>query len=252
MRNEIPILEFDDDPAAVVSPRHEHLGLWLPERAVFPFLGAEVDRFAEKHGARLVTHFVSATKEYPVYVARIGGHTLCLVQAPVGAPAATQILDWLVGYGVRKVISAGSCGVLTTLDENVFLVPARALRDEGTSYHYLAPSRFVDVSPVARQAIEETLAAHGLPVRTVTTWSCDGFYRETKAKVSYRRSEGCEVVEMECSALASCATMRGICWGELLYTADTLASAAAYDERGWGKESASLAMKLCVEAALRL
>ena len=59
-----------------------------------------------------------------------------LCQAPVGAAAATQILDWLIGYGVREVISAGSCGALEKFPESTFLVPNKALRDEGTSYHY--------------------------------------------------------------------------------------------------------------------
>lgn len=250
--HDMPILEYDPDPCAIIMPHHERLALQLPPRAAFPFLGDEVERFAVSHGARLVTCFVSATKDYPVYIADIDGREICLMQAPVGAPAATQILDWLVAYGVKGIVSAGSCGVLEEMDENVFLVPTRALRDEGTSYHYLPPSRYVEVSDVARRAIEETLAAHGLIYREVMTWSCDGFYRETEAMVRHRHDEGCSVVEMECAALAACAKLRGVVWGELLYTADTLADACAYDERGWGHDSTAFAMELCVEAALRL
>ena len=51
----------------------------------------------------------------------------------------------------------------------------------------------------------------------------DGFFREMKEKVAYRKSEGCSVVEMECSALAACAAFRSATWGMLLYTADSLA-----------------------------
>jgi hypothetical protein len=54
-------------------------------------------------------------------------------------------------------------------EENVFLVPNRALRDEGTSYHYLPPSRFVDVSQEARDAIEKALKNRGLKYTEVTT-----------------------------------------------------------------------------------
>lgn len=141
-----------------------------------------------------------------------------MMQAPVGAPAAAQILDWLIAYGVREIVSCGSCGVLGDMDENVFLVPYRALRDEGTSYHYLPPGRFVEISEKARAAIEKTLDRHGLRCSEVTTWSTDGFFRETKEKVEYRKREGCSVVEMECSALAACDQLRGAIWGELLYT----------------------------------
>ena len=62
----------------------------------------------------------------------------------------------------------------------------------------------------------------------------DGFFRETKEKVAYRKSEGCSVVEMECSALAACAAFRSSTWGMLLYTADSLADVQRYDQRHWG------------------
>ena len=138
------------------------------------------------------------------------------------------------------------------MDENVFLVPYRALRDEGTSYHYLPPERFVGVSEKARSAIEKTMNHHNLPYLEVITWSTDGFYRETKEKVDYRKSEGCSVVEMECSALAACAQLRGVVWGELLYTADTLADAERYDERNWGDDSVAYALELFIEAFVNI
>lgn len=247
-----PLLEYDDDPGAVIMPNHEGLGARFPRKAVFAFLGDAVDRYSMSHGARIVTWFVSATKEYPAYVIEVGGEEICLMQAPVGAPAAAQILDWLIAYGVREVISTGACGALEELAENTFLVPCRALRDEGTSYHYLPPSRFVEVSATARRAIGDALRSRGLPYAEVTTWSTDGFYRETKGKVARRRSEGCSVVEMECSALAACAQLRGAIWGELLYTADTLANVECYDERGWGCDSVDLALELCIEAVMRV
>ncbi len=252
VKNAVPILEYDPDPSAVIAPDHERLGIRLPRKAAFPFLGEEVDRFAAEHGAETVSRFVSATKEYPVYVLEAGGQEICLVQAPVGAPAAAQVLDWLISYGVRGIVSCGSCGVLTPMEENRFLIPTRALRDEGTSYHYLPPSRFVEVSETARSAIERTLRRRGLPYEEVTTWSTDGFFRETREKTEYRRKEGCSVVEMECSALAACAQLRGAVWGELLFTADTLADAERYDERGWGGESAGSALELCLESVLEL
>jgi len=248
IKNEIPILEFDTDNTAVIMPSHEGLSMSLPPKAVFAFLGDTIDDYAKRHNAKLVGRFESATKVYPVYVLDSDGQDICLMQAPVGAPAAVQILDWLISYGVRIVFSAGSCGVLEDLDENLFLVPVKALRDEGTSYHYVAPTRFIDISKDSLKAVEKALNSLGLPYKEVVTWSTDGFFRETKDKIEYRKSEGCSVVEMECSALAACAQMRGVIWGEILYTADTLAGAEKYDERNWGRDSAELALELCIQA----
>ena len=251
-KNDIPILEFDSEKSAVIMPNHERINMKLPRKAVLAFLGSAVDHYAAAHQAKIAGYFVSATKEYPVYVMDIKNQQISLMQAPVGAPAAVQVLDWLISYGAREIISGGSCGVLVDLDENVFLVPDKALRDEGTSYHYLPPSRFAEISKEARSAIEKTLKDHNLNYTEVTTWSTDGFFRETKEKVEYRIAEGCSVVEMECAALAACAQMRGAIWGELLFTADTLADAEHYDERNWGDDSVGYALELCIEAVQKI
>ena len=252
IKNDVPLLEFDTDTNAVIMPTHEQLALHLPQRGVFAFLGKYIEEYAQAHGGVKVGVFVSSTKAYPVYSVQYNGMDVCLCQAPVGAAPAVQFLDWLIGYGVQTIISAGSCGALEHFPENTFLIPTKALRDEGASYHYMKPSRFVDVNPVALRAIEETLKGHGLPYTEVVSWSTDGFFRETKAKVSYRKAEGCSVVEMECAALAACAYMRGAVWGEILFTADTLADLNAYDERSWGIGSYAYALQLCLDAVVRV
>lgn len=104
----------------------------------------------------------------------------------------------------------------------------------------------------ARSAIRHTLAEHKLNCREVITWSTDGFFRETKEKVSYRRREGCSVVEMECSALAACAAFRGATWGMILYTADSLADIDRYDARNWGGNAYEYALTLCLDAVIKL
>lgn len=252
IKNEFPILEFDSDQEAMIMPDHENLEMVLPKKAVFAFLGEAIDEYAKNHNAKIVGMFESMTKKYPVYIINYQGEDICLMQAPVGAAPATQLLDWLIFYGVKEIISGGSCGALEQFAENVFLVPYLALRDEGTSYHYLAPSRYVEINSQALKAIEKTLYEHNLKYVEVKTWSTDGFFRETKEMVVYRRQEGCAVVEMECSALAACAKMRNVVWGELLYTADSLANLEKYDERNWGNDSIEYALKLCFEAVLKI
>ena len=243
----IPILEFDDNPLAVIMPNHEGLDLQLPKKCIYAFLEEEIDRYAREVGAECVGEFISATKTYPVYVMDYKGEKVCLAQAPVGSAPAAQFMDWLIGYGVEQIISTGTCGVLADIEENAFLVPVRALRDEGTSYHYAAPSRYMDVHVEAISAIEQVLEQLGIPYEEVMTWTTDGFYRETAEKVAYRKKEGCAVVEMECSALAAVAQLRGVVWGELLFTADSLADLDNYDSRDWGAEAFGKALELCLE-----
>ena len=243
----IPILEFDDNPQAVIMPNHEGLDLQLPKKCIYAFLEEEIDRYAREVGAECAGEFISATKTYPVYVMDYKGEKVCLAQAPVGSAPAAQFMDWLIGYGVEQIISTGTCGVLADIEENAFLVPVRALRDEGTSYHYAAPSRYMNVHVEAISAIEQVLEQLGIPYEEVMTWTTDGFYRETAEKVAYRKEEGCAVVEMECSALAAVAQLRGVVWGELLFTADSLADFDNYDQRDWGAEAFDKALELCLE-----
>ena len=245
-------MEFDDEQAAVINPTHEELDLKLPKKCVLAFLGDYIDEYALKNDASKASEFVSATKLYPIYITKYKGEEIVLCQAPVGAAPAAQIMDWLIGYGVREIISAGSCGALEKFPESTFLVPNKALRDEGTSYHYAAPSRFMGISEKARKAIEEAVLEHGMKYQEVITWSTDGFFRETKDKVAYRKSEGCSVVEMECSALAACAAFRGATWGMILYTADSLADVDKYDERNWGGNAYEYALTLCLDSVVKM
>ena len=252
IKNEIPILEFDTEKTAVINPTHEKLELKLPKKCVFAFLGDYIDEYASKTDTKQVAHFISATKFYPIYITKYKGEEIVLCQAPVGAAPATQLLDWLIGYGVCEIISSGSCGALEEFPESTILVPYKALRDEGTSYHYAPPSRFMEIGEKARKAIELTILERGMKYQEVISWSTDGFYRETKEKVAYRKSEGCAVVEMETSALAACAAFRDVTWGMILYTADSLADVDKYDERNWGGNAYEYALILCLDAVLNL
>ena len=134
-KNEFPILEYDFDSIEILKPNHGAEQLTLPEKCVFAFLGDTIDTYAAEMGATVAEHFETITKTYPIYVIKNDGEEFCLCQAPLGAPAAAQFMDCLIACGCRKIITAGSCGVLTEMAENEFLIPTKALRDEGTSYH---------------------------------------------------------------------------------------------------------------------
>lgn len=247
IKNQIPILEHDTHKQAVIMPRRELSGR-TPKKCVFAFLGDEVELYAKKHCCERIGEFDSITKTYPIYRTIHKGQEICICQAPMGAPAAVQILDYLIGQGVTEIIACGSCGVLEDFPENEFLIPSSALRDEGTSYHYLPPDREIVLDKEGIEAVERSFEKNKIPFRHCKTWSTDGFYRETRQMVEYRREEGFHVVEMECSALAACARFRGVIFGQFLFTADSLADLDAHDYRNFGEDSISIAMGLSLDA----
>jgi len=243
--------EYDKSPG-IISPDFEKMDLHLPKKAVFAFLGEKrIERFAFARGGEKVGTFVSLTKDFSLWMIKADKEELCVLQAPAGASAAVLLLERLYAYGVEKVVALGCCGALEKLAENVFFVVRKALRDEGTSYHYLPPSRFVTLDESAADIVEGVLRGNHVSCESCVTWSTDGFFRETKEKVKARRAEGCRVVDMECAALAACAAYRGKVFSQILFTADILHD-LSHEQRAWGKESRDKALLMGVKAAERL
>jgi len=100
------------------------------------------------------------------------------------------------------------------------------------------------------RAIGVTLTKAQVSWQMVKTWTTDAFFRETVTKVQAVRQQGCQVVEMECSALAACTAFRQVAFGQLLYTADTLAQLDHYDPRDWGKGGVFTAIELAAQSLL--
>lgn len=107
-----------------------------------------------------------------------------------------------------------------------------AVRDEGTSFHYLPPSRVVDADPSGVGVLQRTLTGAGVPFVTGRTWTTDGLYRETRERVRRRVAEGCVTVEMEAAAFMAVARYRRVRFAQLLYAGDSLAG-DQWQERQW-------------------
>jgi uridine phosphorylase len=109
------------------------------------------------------------------------------------------------------------------------VVPDAAVRDEGTSYHYLPPSREGAADPDAVATAVSVLERHGVPHIVGKTWSTDAPYRETVARIARRRAEGCVTVEMEAAAFMAVARHRGVRFAQYLYAGDDLSVEACLE-----------------------
>jgi uridine phosphorylase len=172
-------------------------------------------------------------RSFPIYATTYKGVELCLIQAAIGSASIAMMTDYLIGYGVRSMIACGGCGVLRDIPAGDVIIPVTALRDEGASYHYLPPAREIGLDADVIGIIRLTLAQNHVPFVECKTWTTDAFYRETPDMITYRREEGCAVVEMECATMASVARFRGAKFGQLLYSGDILVDYEKYDERCW-------------------
>ena len=125
-----------------------------------------------------------------------------VIGCAVGAPYAVLVAEELFASGCRLLVSITSAGQLVpAASPPYFVLIDRALRDEGTSHHYLTPTSYAHVSPTLLTWAEKLVKA-GMPcVIQGGAWTTDAPFRETEEAIAFARSEGLQAVEMEAAAL---------------------------------------------------
>jgi len=236
MKKKYPILEFDESEKAVISPVNFIKPVPAPENCVICFFQEVIDDLRRNEGARVITVHKEEAGEHPLYEVTVKGKRLAVFHPGVGAPLAAALLEEIIVHGCSKIIACGGAGVLDRkIASGKIMVPSEAIRDEGTSYHYLPPGREVSASPEAVEAIVTVLREHGCDFLLTKTWTTDAPYRETPSKVKLRREEGCLAVDMEAAAFFAVAKFRGVKFGSVFYAGDDV-SGAEWDRRIWGKQ----------------
>ena len=142
----------------------------------------------------------------------LAGRHVGIVGCAVGAPFAVQVAEQMVASGARGIISLTSAGrIADNLPDGAhFMLINRALRDEGTSYHYLpAEEPFVAASADLLEPAARALRDAGIVAHTGPSWTTDAPYRETETAINHARAMGARVVEMEAAALYAFARARG-------------------------------------------
>ncbi len=229
----IPILEFDSAPEGILEPSKLIKPIDIPEHGVACFFQDVITQLSQQHKARVIKHLKSEMGTHPIFEIEVEGRRLAVFHPGIGGPLAAGILEEVIALGCRKFIACGGAGVLDgKLAVGHVVVPISAVRDEGTSYHYLPPAREVAAGVEAVAAIEKVLQAQQCPYVLGKTWTTDAIYRETPDKVRRRRAEGCLTVEMEAATFFAVAQFRGVQFAQLLYGGDDV-SGEIWDSRHW-------------------
>lgn len=232
-----PILEHDPDPEAIIDPHRLINKIDVPEHCVICFFAEVIQWLVDERGAQVIAKSKSEMGDHPLYEIDYNGMRLAFFHPGVGAPLAVALLEEMIAYGCRKFVACGGCGVL---DKEIavghVMIPVAALRDEGTSYHYLSPAREVHMDPDVREVIEDVLKRRGMDYLCTKTWTTDAIYRETHSKATAYRAEGCLTVEMETAAFFASAQFRGVPFGQILYGGDAVLS-SGWDGRLWQSRS---------------
>lgn len=254
LRQLYPILEHDPAREAVIEPAQVVAPIGAPEHCVVCFFQEVINKLKRQKRLTRISTRKSEIGAHPVYEMAFEGQRLAVFHPGVCAPLAAGLLDEIIPLGCRKFIACGGAGVLNReIAVGHIVVPTRAVRDEGTSYHYLPPAREVAASPEGVAAIERTLRTRGVPYVLGKTWTTDAIFRETPAKVQMRKAEGCLTVEMEAAAFFAVAQFRGVTFAQMLYGGDDV-SGDEWDPRGWTRRMSvrERLFRLAAEACLQL
>lgn len=227
---------FDPSETAVINP--ENLVSPVPDcpkTVVSCFADNLLEYAVKKYGAVPVADSGSANGAVPLY--RIPSTDVGLVMSRVGAPAAVGQYEELFAMGVERMLVFGTCGVLdSSIGDCAIIIPDCAVRDEGTSRFYAPESPEIAANVGVLDMLKAFFSEKGISHTVGKVWTTDAFYRETPARVTERKAQGCIAVEMECAALAALAQFRGKQVAQFFYAADNL-DAELWDERTLANEA---------------
>ena len=170
----------------------------------------------------------------------------------VGAPACIVGYEEITVMGLEKLIMFGTCGVLDrNIDDLAIIIPTSAIRDEGTSYHYMKSSPEIPVNKKYKKEFIEILDKNNISYVEGKVWTTDAPYRETRNKVLKRKEQGCICVDMECSAMNAVAQFRNKELFQFFYAADNLDS-TKWDQRSLGNSDRLSEKEKIIYLALEL
>lgn len=204
LRPEHHIERMDFDPAAV------------PETVILTFQSAVTDAAASD------AHRTLPFPSDEMYVLDRGGVDIGVYgEFGIGAPMTAAVVETLAALDVDTVMILGGCGTLQRdVDGSEALVIEDAIRDEGTSYHYLDPGQRARADPSVVAGLQEAARSADVPFRVGSTWTTDAIYRETVPEVEQYANQGVLAVEMEVAALLAVADFHDLHAGALLAAFD--------------------------------
>jgi uridine phosphorylase len=168
-----------------------------------------------------------------MWMVDLDGVEVGVVGMAVGAPFAVLVAEQLAASGADLVVSITSAGQISPLGRTpCFVLIDRALRDEGTSAHYLPPTRWSRIDDTLRVRLSGAFDSLTQPVRVGSSWTTDAPYRETQDAIAAAEREAIACVEMEAAALYAYAAARRRAVVCLAHVTNTMAVAGDDFEKG--------------------
>lgn len=174
--------------------------LVIPEVIILDPDGDIEEFVIQKHDAKLNKAW--ACYHTKLFEFEYEGQKIGIIGRAVGASFAVLLAEQLFASGCNLLLSMTSSGQLEQpMEPPYFILIEKSVRDEGTSYHYLAPSQFSFLNSDLKEKLNIAFNDLEIKIFTGSTWTTDAPYRETAEAIKYYKSIGIDAVEMEAAAL---------------------------------------------------
>ncbi|MEM4330890.1 MAG: nucleoside phosphorylase [Candidatus Pacearchaeota archaeon] len=182
-------------------PRKKDLPKNLPKKSIIVYSRSSINYIKRKYKPKKFKEILVGADYYKykdIAFIRMKG---------IGSPHAITAFEEMIHLGMKTFLNIGTAGGLQ--DFGIFLCD-RAIRDEGTSHHYLPCEKYSYPDKNLSKQLEKSLIKNKLSYQVGTTWTIDAPYRETIAEIKRYQKENVKTVEMEVSALFAVAKLRGV------------------------------------------
>lgn len=229
--------DFDEIKTSTFDPYEvENIIPDFPKIGISCFSYKIIEKLVNLFNGKQITYLSNTNGKVPVYKITYNNYEYVLFMSNVGASACVVQYEEVFVMGVETIVTFGTCGVLDrNIDSLAIIIPNCAVRDEGTSYHYMKLSDEVLVNEKYKDIFKDLLKEHNYSFVEGKVWTTDAPYRETKNKVIKRKENGCICVDMECSALGALAKFRNKEIFQFFYAADNL-DGSKWDARSLGND----------------
>jgi uridine phosphorylase len=217
--------------AAIVSPREsvrkralqlglKPAGLKLPFQVLLSLSVGATRPMIDLVRAREIPWLYRAR---PLYAGSLQGSPIGVIWAAPGSPLVTVVMEDLVACGVTRFVGVGTLGAIQpAIQPGDLIIPSAAVRDEGTSYHYLSKNEQARPAKRVLKALVDSCKETSVTYHVGPVWTTDAPYRETRSRIEYFRRRGVLGVDMESSAIFSIGKYRRVGAGCILVAGENL------------------------------
>jgi uridine phosphorylase len=221
----------------------------VPTVCVLEFDGDLTDRLVAERVAKPVPTW--ACFHTPMFEIAADGSACAIIPRTIGGPYAVLVAEQLAASGARLIVGLTSAGrVRPDLRIPSLVLATSAVRDEGTSYHYIAPRRAIDAPAEVLPYVHRELARLDTPVYEGLVWTTDAPYRETQRQIEHHASGGVLAVEMQAASLFAFSAARSVPVAVVAHVSNAIDHAGEPFDRGPAIESDRLLHAIC-RAGLR-